>query len=54
MLRASGKVNGRVQLNAQNLFGELGLRAFAANPDGARIWALAPARSYELSHSFEF
>ncbi len=50
----NGKVNWRVQLNAQNLFGEHGLRVFAANPDGSPIWAMAPARAYELSNSFEF
>ena len=50
----NGKVNWRVQLNAQNLFGEHGLRVFAANPDGSPIWAMSPARAYELSNSFEF
>ena len=50
----NGKVNWRVQINAQNLFGERGLRVFAANPDGSPIWAMAPARAYELSNSFEF
>lgn len=50
----SGKINWRVQLNAQNLFGETGLRVFAANPDGSPIWAMAPARTFELSNSFEF
>ncbi|HEY1068903.1 MAG TPA: hypothetical protein VGE52_22470, partial [Pirellulales bacterium] len=49
-----GKVGWRVQLNAQNLFGEKGLRVFAANPDGSPIWAMAPARTFELSNSFEF
>jgi outer membrane receptor for ferric coprogen and ferric-rhodotorulic acid len=49
-----GKVGWRVQLNAQNLFGEQGLRVFAANPDGSPIWAMAPARVFELSNSFEF
>ncbi len=50
----NGKVNWRVQFNAQNFFGEQGLRIFAANPDGSPIWAMAPARTYELSNSFEF
>ncbi|MBL9185895.1 MAG: hypothetical protein JNK23_00310 [Opitutaceae bacterium] len=50
----NGKVNWRVQLNAQNLFGERGLRVFAANPDGSPIWAMSPARAYELSNTFEF
>lgn len=49
-----GKVGWRVQLNAQNLFGESGLRGFAANPDGSPIWAMAPARTFELSNSFDF
>ncbi len=49
-----GKVNWRVQLNAQNLFGETGLRAFAANPDGSPVWAMAPARTFELSNAFDF
>lgn len=50
----NGKVNWRVQLNAQNLFGEQGLRVFAANPDGSPIWAVSPPRTFELSNSFEF
>ena len=50
----NGKVNWRVQLNAQNLFGDHGLRVFAANPDGSPIWAMAPARTFELSNTFEF
>ena len=49
-----GRIGWRVQLNAQNVFGEQGLRVFAANPDGSPIWAMAPARSFELSNSFEF
>ena len=49
-----GRIGWRVQFNAQNLFGEHGLRVFAANPDGSPIWAMAPARTYELSNSFEF
>ena len=50
----SGRVRWKVQLNAQNLIGDHGLRVIAANPDGSSIWGLAPARTYELSHSFEF
>jgi hypothetical protein len=50
----SGRVKWRVQLNAQNYFGDHGLRTIAANPDGSSIWGLAPARVYELTNTFEF
>ncbi|MDP3069510.1 MAG: TonB-dependent receptor plug domain-containing protein [Opitutaceae bacterium] len=48
------RVRWRVQLNAQNLFSETGLRPIGANPDGSAIWARNPDRVYELSNSFEF
>jgi len=48
------RVRWRVQLNAQNLFNETGLRPIGANPDGSPIWARNPDRVYELSNSFEF
>ena len=50
----SGRVMWRVQLNAQNLFSETGLRTIGANSDGSPIWGIAPARVYQLSNSFEF
>jgi hypothetical protein len=49
-----GRVNWRVQLNAQNLFSETGLRKIGANSDGSAVWGINPARSYELSNTFEF
>jgi hypothetical protein len=48
------RVRWRLQLNAQNLFNETGLRPIGANPDGSAIWARNPDRVYELSNSFEF
>ncbi len=48
------RLRWRVQLNAQNCFGEHGLRVIRANPDGSPIWGVAPPRTYELSNSFEF
>ena len=50
----SGRVNWRVQLNAQNLFSETGLRVVGANANGSSVYGVAPARSYELSNTFEF
>lgn len=49
-----GKVRWKIQLNAQNFFGEHGLRMVAMNPDQSTVWGIAPPRSYELSNSFEF
>ena len=49
-----GRINWRVQLNAQNVFSETGLRKIGANSDGSAVWSIAPARSYELSSTFEF
>ena len=50
-----GKVNWRVQLNAQNLFNnERGLRVIAANGDGSPVWATAQPRTYVLTNNFEF
>jgi outer membrane receptor for ferric coprogen and ferric-rhodotorulic acid len=48
------RVRWKVQLNAQNLFNETGLRAVGANPDGSPIWAVSPPHSFELSNSFDF
>ncbi len=50
----NNKINWRVQLNAQNLFSDTGLRVFAANPDGTPVWAVNPEHVYELSNSFSF
>ena len=50
----SDRVRWRLQLNAQNLFNETGLRPIGANPDGSAIWARNPDRVFELSNSFEF
>lgn len=50
----SGRVNWRIQLNAQNLFSETGLRVIGANSNGSPVWGIAPGRVYELSNSFEF
>ncbi len=44
----------KVQLNAQNLFGEHGLRQISINPDQSRVWGVAPPRTWELSNSFDF
>jgi hypothetical protein len=48
------KVQWRVQLNAQNIFSETGLRAIAANADSSPVWAMNPPRVYELTNSFQF
>jgi hypothetical protein len=50
----SGRVMWRVQLNAQNLFSETGLRTIGANSDGSPVYGMNPARAYELSNTFEF
>ncbi len=52
--KLNDRITWRLQFNAQNLFGETGLRLFAANPDGSPIWAVNPARSYEISNTFSF
>jgi hypothetical protein len=44
----------RVQLNAQNLFGEHGLRQISINPDQSSVWGIAQPRTWELSNSFDF
>ena len=49
-----GRINWRVQLNAQNIFSETGLRVIGANSDGSSVFGIAPNRSYELSNTFEF
>ena len=48
------RVRWKVQLNAQDLFSEQGLRRVAVNGDGSPVWALNPPRAYELSNSFDF
>ena len=50
----NNKVRWKIQLNAQDLFSEQGLRRVAVNGDGSPIWALNPPRAYELSNSFDF
>jgi len=50
----SNKVMMRIQLNAQNLFSETGLRVIGANSDGTSVWGIAPPRVFELTTSFEF
>jgi hypothetical protein len=50
----SNKIRWKVQLNCQDLFSKVGLRAIAANGDGSPVWAMSPSRAYELSNSFEF
>ncbi|MEO7412995.1 MAG: hypothetical protein ABIZ81_06535 [Opitutaceae bacterium] len=50
----SGRINWRVQLNAQNLFSKTGLRVIGSNSNGSPVWGVSPARTYELSNSFEF
>lgn len=50
----NGRVNWRMQLNAQNLFSKTGLRVIGANADGSPIWGRNPDRAYELSNSFDF
>ena len=50
----SGRIGWRVQLNAQNLFSETGLRVVGANSNGSSVYGVAPARTYELSNSFDF
>ena len=48
------RVMWKIQLNAQNLFGEHGLRQISVNPDQSKVWGVAPPRTWELSNSFEF
>lgn len=50
----NNKVRWKIQLNAQDLFSEQGLRRVAVNGDGSPVWALNPPRAYELSNSFDF
>jgi outer membrane receptor for ferric coprogen and ferric-rhodotorulic acid len=50
----SGRVGWKIQLNAQNFFSKTGLRVIGSNSDGSAVYGLAPARTYELSNSFEF
>ena len=50
----NNKVRWKIQLNAQDLFSEQGLRPVAVNGDGTPVWALNPPRVFELSNSFEF
>ncbi len=48
------RMTWKIQLNAQNLLGEQGLRQIAANPNGSAVWGVAPSRFYQLSNSFDF
>jgi hypothetical protein len=48
------KVRWKIQLNAQDLFSEQGLRRVGVNGDGSPVWALNPPRAYELTNSFDF
>ncbi len=48
------KVMWKIQLNAQNLFGEHGLRQISINPDQSKVWGVAQPRTWELSNSFDF
>ena len=48
------RVRWKVQLNAQNLFGEHGLRVISLNADKSPVWGISPPRTWELSNSFEF
>jgi hypothetical protein len=50
----SDRILWKVQLNAQNLFSETGLRVIGANSDGSAVYGIAPPRVFELSNSFEF
>jgi len=50
----NNRVRWKVQLNAQDLFSEQGLRRVAVNGDGSPVWAVSPPRAYELSNSFDF
>lgn len=50
----NNKARWKIQLNAQDLFSEQGLRRVAVNGDGSPVWALNPPRAYELSNSFDF
>jgi hypothetical protein len=48
------RVRWKIQLNADNIFSETGLRKIANNADGSAIWGVAPPRSYSLTNTFEF
>jgi len=48
------RVSWRVQLHAQNLFGDHGLRVINLNPDRTTVWGIAPPRSFELTNTFDF
>ncbi len=50
----NNRVNWRVQVNAQELFSEQGLRVFAANGDGSPVYSIAPPRTFQLTNSFDF
>lgn len=49
-----GRVNWRVQLNAQNLFSEHGLRMVSAQPDGSPVYGIARPLTFQLSNTFDF
>lgn len=48
------RIAWRVQLNAQNLFSEQGLRQIRVNPDNSPIWGVAPPLTIQLTNTFEF
>ena len=48
------RVRWKAQLNAQNLFGEQGLRVISLNADKSPVWGISPPRTWELSNSFDF
>jgi outer membrane receptor protein involved in Fe transport len=50
----NGRVGWRVQLHAQNLFSEHGLRVINLNPDRSEVWGIAPPRIFELTNTFDF
>lgn len=48
------RVNWKVQLNAQNLFSEHGLRIIRVNPDNSPVWGIARPLTFTLSNTFDF
>lgn len=50
----NNRVRWKVQLNAQELFSQTGLRRIGANGDGSPVWAMSPSRTYELTNSVDF
>ncbi len=50
----NGRLNWKIQLNADNIFSETGLRPIGNNSDGSSVWGIFPHRTYSLSNTFEF